>query len=108
MSPSSKNNFIRVFSRRSGLDFDEQVFGQTFVEWAYNTAMGRFVTGSKLSQYTFSKIYGLFEGTPLSRRQIKSFIDQYSVLMHEFEIPEKGYRSFSDFFVRKFKSGKRS
>ncbi len=108
MSPQVKNNFTRVFSRRSGLEFSEQVFGQSFVEWAYNTQSGTLIAGSPVIQRLFSSLYGLFENSTLSRKQTPQFIDQYNILMHEFEVPEKGYESFNSFFIRNFKKGVRN
>ncbi|EAW07154.1 putative phosphatidylserine decarboxylase [Aspergillus clavatus NRRL 1] len=70
------------------------------MEWIDRTHLLRLWTHEKNLEK------GRKEGTPQSRKQIKSFIDFYQIDMSSFEPsdPEK-YETFEDFFVRKHAPG---
>jgi phosphatidylserine decarboxylase len=84
----------------------EQVYGDRFVRWLYETAPGLTLADRLLTKRWFSRLYGIYQASPLSRRKIRPFVDDFKITMEEFE--ETPYGSFNDFFIRKFKPGKRS
>ena len=54
-----------------------------------------------------SKAYGAIQNTPRSKNKIAPFIREFSIPMDEF-LPESGeYKNFNEFFIRKFRTGKR-
>lgn len=84
---------------------NEVVFGESGINFLYKNTIGKWLR-PLLSRNSFlSKAYGLFQSSYLSRFQITSFIDSYKIKMSEFE--DQQYRSFNDFFIRKFKHQQR-
>jgi phosphatidylserine decarboxylase len=57
------------------------------------------------SQPLFDRLYAVYQNTHWSARQIEQFIRKYHIDMNEFE-PVK-YRSFAEFFERRFRPGVR-
>jgi phosphatidylserine decarboxylase len=53
------------------------------------------------SQPVYDRLYALYENSPLSTREIEPFIRKYHINMAEFE-PVR-YRSFAEFFDRRFR-----
>jgi len=102
MSSSSE---IIILNRESGNLEKERVYGDLFVKFLYQSAPGRLVENF-LSENWVSKLYGLYQGSVLSHHKIQKFIQDFQIDMDEF-IGQDEYKSFNDFFVRKFKNGKR-
>lgn len=107
---------IEVFDRYKKTFFQEKVYGEESLRWAYNSRLGRCLTSSQsLSQFV-SEAYGLYKNTEISAKNLKHFISQYSIDMSEYlngsnaESTDNvsSYRSFNEFFIRKFKSSARS
>ena len=57
------------------------------------------------SQPVYDRLYALYENSRLSTREIEPFIRKYHIDMAEFE-PVR-YRSFAEFFDRRFRPGDR-
>ena len=57
------------------------------------------------SQPVYDRLYALYENSRLSTREIEPFIRKYHIDMAEFE-PVR-YRSFAEFFDRRFRPGVR-
>lgn len=55
----------------------------------------------------FSRLYGFFQKSGLSRYKIKPFIQEYGIDKTEFLHPVDSFRSFNDFFVRRLKPSAR-
>jgi len=83
----------------------EDVVNERIFQRLYETKMGYKLTHAVLSRKIFSRLYGSYYDSRFSRKKIVPFIKKFNIDMCEFE--ELAYRSFNDFFVRKFKSGKR-
>ncbi len=60
-----------------------------------------------LRRHFFSRVYGWYQSSRLSRRGINKFIARHSLDMSDFIEPQEGYRSFNDFFCRALKPGAR-
>ena len=52
----------------------------------------------------FSRLYGSFQKSGVSRSKIKPFIHSFEVDVSEFREPVESYRSFNDFFIRHLKA----
>ncbi len=98
---------IKVFDRQKGDYFIEVVYGAGWLNWAYASKLGRFVVGRSLFQRLISKFMGFWKSTTLSKFQIKKFVTTYGINMDEFIVPNGGFKSFNDFFIREFKGGQR-
>lgn len=89
----------------------EKVYGGAWVEWLYRSPMGKLM-GYLTSWHCFSKLYGGYQNLSLSRRKIAPFIKQFAIPMDEF-LPAEGrttqapYRSFNEFFTRRFRPNAR-
>jgi phosphatidylserine decarboxylase len=85
--------------------------GKLLTEWmddhhaTYESEPQRSVTQWVKSQPLFDRLYAAYENTRWSARQIEPFVRKYHIDMNEFE-PVK-YRSFAEFFDRRFRPGVR-
>ncbi|MCC7441119.1 MAG: phosphatidylserine decarboxylase [Bdellovibrionales bacterium] len=96
---------IQYWDRRAGRLATEAVYGEKFMRWIYETAPGRALTATLLTRRPFSRVYGAVQSSALSRRKIKPFIRDFKIPMDEYVDP--GFRSFNDFFIRRFREGVR-
>lgn len=83
----------------------EKVYGDSAMRWLYTHAVGFHLLHHYLTGPFVSRCMGHFYSSVLSRPQIKQFISAYQIPMQEFV--ETSYKSFNDFFTRKFKEGMR-
>ncbi len=102
---------IKYFDRESESVQNELVYGDKAVEWLYRSTMGK--TLSKLLiKKPISILYGVAQGSSLSARKVKPFIKNFNIAIDDY-LPAEGrgeedpYGSFNEFFIRKFKEGKR-
>jgi phosphatidylserine decarboxylase len=105
---------IQYFNRLSGQTEVEKVYGDWFIRFLYTSGAGQRV-GSVFTNKYFSKIYGTFQDLPSSHKKVRPFIDKFSINMDDYEPgtrpsldPRDSYRTFNEFFIRRFKLGKRS
>lgn len=99
---------IKYFNRAENEYQIEKVYGAEAVEWLYGTKMGN-VFNSIVTQPLVSQLYGAYQETPFSRSKILPFLKKFEINLDEFEVDggKNHYGSFNDFFIRKFKPGKR-
>lgn len=114
MTSSSKSPEIKYFNRVTGKNETEKVYGDSFIKLLYCSALGKKFGGAFTNKY-FSKAYGAFQDLPSSHSKVKPFIEKFSIPIEDYEPgsrpamdPRDSYRSFNEFFIRKFKRGKRS
>jgi len=86
--------------------FEEKIYGQSAMEFAYETKLGSLITQALLKRKSVSRIYGVLQNSKKSVSKISDFISRYQIDMSEYEAAQ--YKSFNDFFIRKFKPGMRS
>ena len=84
----------------------EPIYGQFFIDILYGTGLfTRLFSKVLLLVFTqnglFSRIYGYFQKCFFSRKKIPKFIETYHIDMTEAVVPEGGFRSFNDFFIRR-------
>lgn len=84
----------------------EKVYGEGAVRWFYETRPGRTLSELILSRPWVSRAYGATQDTRRSARKIPEFIRKFNIPIEDYE--DQTYHSFNDFFIRKFKPGKRS
>ncbi len=85
------------------LEKTEALWGLKFL---YLSSLGKKIR-SFVRALFFSFIYPLFQYSRWSKSQIDPFIKKYNINMDDFEVPEGGFKSFNDFFIRKLKRGAR-
>jgi phosphatidylserine decarboxylase len=84
----------------------EQVYGDAGVRLLYGTMPGQKLADWFLSSRLPSQAYGAFQASRLSRGKIAPFIEQFKIPMEEYE--DTRFASFNEFFIRKFKTGRRA
>ncbi len=105
---------IKYFNRSTGKMEIEKVYGDMFIKFLYCSVAGQKM-GSFFTNKFFSKAYGFFQEIPLSHRKVRPFIEKFNIPIQDYESgslkaldPKDSYKSFNEFFIRKFKLGKRS
>ena len=82
----------------------EDIFGESFLKWAYGTALGRMSVNVLIKRAAFSYLYGAWMNQSWSRHYIYSFIENYGIDVAEFNQGVESYPSFNAFFSRKLKA----
>lgn len=95
---------MKVYDRQSRTYIEIQQYGQKKLQFLYGNPLGRVLLKLVISPVT-SGIYGWYNRQPGSTGKIPGFIKEHGIRMEDFE--DKKYRSFSDFFTRKIRSGAR-
>jgi len=70
---------IYYINRETGKKEIEKVFGQKWIDFAYQNKLGFLFTDYILSQPFFSKIYGFLKSTKWSANNIQNFIKNYEI-----------------------------
>lgn len=96
---------IQYFNRVTQKLETEKVYGEEAVAWAYKHRLGFWLTKTMLSKAWVSKVIGAYEDSSFSATKITPFVERYDIPMQDFE--EQQYKSFNEFFIRKFRPGKR-
>ena len=97
---------IQYYNRLTKKIETELVYGGELMSWAYQNPVGFFLTEHVLSKRWLSLLMGAYESSSLSTNKIEKFVARYKIPMGDFEVAK--YASFNDFFIRKFKPGKRN
>lgn len=92
---------ITIWNRNTNRLEEEKVYGDQFLRACYETAPGKLFTTAILSKKWASKIYGTYQSSALSQKQIQPFIKKFNIPMDEYL--SETYHSFNDFFIRRFK-----
>lgn len=105
---------IKYFNRMTGKNEIEKVYGDWFINFLYSSALGHQFGGAFTNKY-FSKIYGAFQDMPMSHKKARPFIEKFNINMDDYEPgslpaadPRDSYKTFNEFFIRRFKMGKRN
>jgi phosphatidylserine decarboxylase len=91
---------IVLYNRQSGGLESEEVVQRRLMALLYATPWGRWVTDLLLSRRLFSQLYGRQFHRPNSRKQIAPFVRHFNIDMGEVMVPDAGFQSFNDFFIR--------
>lgn len=86
---------------------EEEIYGERFLRFAYETQLGRFFLWALVKRAFFSKWYGSRMDAPKSAEKIEPFIKEYGIDMDDYLVPEGGFRHFNDFFYRELAPGAR-
>jgi phosphatidylserine decarboxylase len=85
--------------------FEEKIFGDKALSFLYESSLGKKIN-IPVVQQLFSMAYGTFQDTPVSKKNIPQFIKEYGIKTGEFE--DREYKSFNDYFSRRFRFGARN
>ena len=98
---------IEYIDRRSGSVVRETVMGDGALRFAYETLLGKSLSGLLFNTSGLSRLMGWFYDSPLSRKRIADLTALPGCSPEEAELPPEAYKSFNDFFTRKLKQGAR-
>jgi phosphatidylserine decarboxylase len=105
---------IKYFNRMTGKNEIEKVYGDWFIKFLYTSSAGQKVGGLFTNKY-FSKVYGAFQDMPSSRKKVRPFIEKFKIQIDDYEPgthqaldQRESYQTFNEFFIRRFKLGKRN
>lgn len=102
---------INFYNRLTQSIEREKVYGDKMVEWLYQSNSGK-VLSHLICQAPISKLYGALQDTTWSKSKIAPFIENYNIPMGDYlpeqQNSESPYSSFNQFFIRRFKDGKRT
>lgn len=105
-NPLGRQSKILFWNRQESQEQEEKIYGDAFINFIYGTQVGQGLAESVLSKAFVSKAYGFYQSLAWSRHKIRPFVEQFQIPMEEFEAGP--FRTFNDFFIRKFRSGARS
>lgn len=81
----------------------EQIYGEGWLRWAYETGLGRATTSILLKRKFFSWYYGHRMNRPYSGNKVLPFVVDYDLDADEFGKQAWEYKTFNDFFSRSLK-----
>ncbi|MDI1319472.1 MAG: phosphatidylserine decarboxylase, partial [bacterium] len=85
----------------------EQIYGEAWLRWTYENAMGRFALHALFKRAVVSRLYGWRMSRPFSAQAVLPFIVDYNLDVDEFAKKPYAFKSFNDFFYRALKPGVR-
>ena len=95
---------IEVVNRYTGRVEREQVYGERWLRWTYESAVGRLALACIVRRALFSRWFGWRMDRRCSRERIGPFVRQYGLDVAEFAEPLESYRSFNEFFYRRLRA----
>lgn len=99
---------IEYFDRESKETKTEKVYGEKFVEWLYQSSLGKGIAPVLVGK-TVSQLYGVYQDTQMSASKVAPFVEKFDINLSEYT-PNQAheFRSFNDFFIRRFRDGVRN
>ena len=91
---------IKIFNRHTGRIETEEIYGESWLRWAYGTSSGRMAIWAVGKRFWFSRWYGRRMKVASSRKRVLPFIGKYRIDKTEFVIRPEDFLSFNDFFIR--------
>lgn len=98
---------IQYYNRKTNKYEIEKIAGDKYLKWIYSSPLGMNLLEIILKKKFFSKAYGYFCDSKISRKKIKSFINDFNIDVSAFEKKVNEFKSFNDFFTRRLKKESR-
>lgn len=95
---------MKIYVRQDKSFIEDSQYGGSYLEKLYNTWYGR-VLSKFILLPVFSSMATAKDRRRSSAKKIAPFVERYGINMSDFE--DREYNSFSDFFTRSIKPGKR-
>ncbi|MBO5221921.1 MAG: phosphatidylserine decarboxylase [Clostridia bacterium] len=90
---------MQYYDRKSGTVEEAQEFQQGSLHFLYDTVFGRILLKCAVARPWLSKLYGLYQKSGLSKKDIKPFIEKNNIDVSAWDV--NSFRCFNDFFTRK-------
>jgi phosphatidylserine decarboxylase len=98
---------IRYFHRAKQTIETEQVYGEKWVRWTYESKSGHLLLHALAKRHIASWWYGWRMSRPTSANKVLPFIVDYGLDVDEFAKSPFLFKTFNDFFYRALKPGAR-
>lgn len=98
---------IQIYNRNTKSYETELVAGGKYIQWTYESPIGKGITELIAKRKFFSKIYGKYCDTKLSSKKINSFVNDFNIDMTLSKKNINDFTSFNDFFTRELTSDAR-
>ena len=95
---------IQLYNRRCHSFETEQIPGEKWLSWLYETPSGHLALEWLIKRRWYSSLTGFYCGLKISRRLIRPFIEKYHIPIEEALENMETFSSFNDFFTRRLKS----
>ena len=95
---------MKIYDRKTDTYEEIVQYGAGKLDFLYNNPVGRIFLGIAVSPFV-SNIYASKNAKKSSVKKIPGFIKEHNIDMSDFE--DREYKSFTDFFTRKIRYGKR-
>ena len=95
---------IQIYDRKTKSYEEELIAGKKYIEWTYESPVGKKITELIAKRKIFSKLYGMYCDTKISSKKINSFIEDFNIDMNLSVKKINEFKSFNDFFIRKLNS----
>ena len=95
---------MKIYDRKTGTYEEIVQYGAGKLDFLYNNPVGRIFLGIAVSPFV-SNVYASKNAKKSSVKKIPAFIKEHNIDMSDFE--DREYKSFTDFFTRKIRYGKR-
>lgn len=92
---------IKIYNRETKSYEVEQVAGLNYINWSYSSPVGKGFLELFIKKKMFSRIYGLYCSSKLSKKKIPKFIDKFDIDTDYLEKDVSDFKNFNDFFARK-------
>jgi phosphatidylserine decarboxylase len=94
---------IKYYNRTNKNYETEKVAGDSYLKWTYSSPIGMKLLELIIKKKLFSKIYGAFCDSRMSRKKIFPFVNELNIDISLSEKNLEQFQSFNDFFTRKLK-----
>lgn len=98
---------IQIYNRKTKTYEIEKVAGENYIKWSYESPIGKGLTELLVKKKLFSKLYGTFCDSSLSKKKIQRFINDFNIDMNISINSVDKFSSFNDFFIRTLKEDAR-
>ena len=98
---------IKFYNRKTKQYETEQVAGDKYLTWTYTSPLGMTLLEIFVKKKLFSKLYGWYCDSRLSRKNILKFISEFHLDVSTFKNPVESFKSFNEFFSRELNSDAR-
>lgn len=98
---------IKIYNRKNNTYETENVAGENYINWTYSSPIGKSLLELLIKKKFFSKVYGSYCDTSLSKKKIGPFIKDFNIDMNISKQNISDFNSFNDFFIRTLHSDAR-
>lgn len=91
---------IKIYDRKTKTYEIEQVAGEKYLNWCYESPVGKGLTELLVKRKLFSKVYGKYCDSKKSLKKVGPFIDKFNIDMTITSKKTDEFTSFNDFFSR--------